>query len=57
MLAADYRKMVTMLDAVWTFQVPDIPVMYDPIIDGSTSETNKAKKEADKEVHREGHEV
>ena len=31
--------------------------MYDAIIDGHTSETNRAKKEADCEVHHEGHEV
>ena len=33
-LSADYRKRVTTLDLLWTFQVPDIPVTYDPIIDG-----------------------
>ena len=57
MLSVDYRKRVTTLDLVWTFQVPDIPVTYDPIIDGRTSETNKAKREVDWEVHREGKEV
>ena len=57
MLAVDYRKMVTRLDVAWTFQVPDIPVTYDPLIDGRTSETNKAKREADWEVHQEGNEV
>ena len=57
MLGADYRKRVTTLDVVWTFQVLNIPVTYDPIIDGRTSETNKAKREADWEVHQEGHEV
>ena len=57
LLAADYRKRVTTLDAAWTFKVPDIPVTYDPIIDGRMSETNKAKKEADWEVHLEVHEV
>ena len=51
MLSKDYRKRVTMLDVVWTFQVPDISFMYDPIIDECTSETNKAKREADWEVH------
>ena len=55
MLAADSRKRVTTLDVAWAFQVPDIPVTYDPLIDGITSETNKAKREADWEVHREGH--
>ena len=34
MLSADYRKRVTTLDVAWTFQVPEIPVTYDPIIDG-----------------------
>ena len=57
MLLADYRKRFTTLDVVWAFQVPDIPVTYDPIIDGRTSETNKAKREADWEVHQKGHEV
>ena len=57
MLAADFRKRVTTLDSAWTFQVPDIPFSYNPIIDGRMSETNKAKKEADWEVQREGHEV
>ena len=57
LLAADYRKRVTTLDAAWTFQVLDIPVTYDPIINVVTSGTNKAKKEADWEVHRKGHEV
>ena len=57
MLSEDYRKRVTTLDATWKFQVPDIPVTYDPIIDGRTSETNKANREADWEVHRYGHEV
>ena len=47
MLGADYRKRVTTLDVVWTFQVLDIPVTYDPIIDGRTIDTNKAKIEAD----------
>ena len=56
-LSADYRKRVTTLDFAWKFQVPDTPVTYDPIIDGRTSDTNKAKREADWEVHREGHEV
>ena len=56
-LAADYRKMVSTLDVAWTFQVPEIPVTYDPLIDGRTSETNKAKRESDWEVHQEGHEV
>ena len=45
------------LDVLWAFQVPDIPVTYDPIIDGRTSETNKAKREAYWEVPREVHEV
>ena len=31
--------------------------MYDPIIDGRTSETNKAKRKAGWGFHREGHEV
>ena len=31
--------------------------MYDPLIDRRTSKTNKAKREADWEVHREEHEV
>ena len=53
MLASDYRKRVTTLDAAWTFQVPDIPVTYEPLIDGRTSETNKAKREAGWEVHLE----
>ena len=57
MLSVDYRKRVTTLDVAWKFQVPDIPVTYDPIIDGRTSETNKAKREVDWEVHREGHKV
>ena len=57
MLSADYQKRVTTLDVAWTFQVPDIPVTYKLIIDGRTSETNKAKREADWEVHQEGHEV
>ena len=57
MLAEDDKTRVTTLDVTWTFQVPDIAVTYDPIIDGRTSETNKAKKEADWEVHREGREV
>ena len=57
MLAADYQKRVTTLDLAWKFQVPAIPVTYDPLIDGRTSETNKAKREADWEVHQEGHEV
>ena len=39
------------------FKVPDIPVVYDPIIYGRRSETKKAKKELDWEFHREGHEV
>ena len=52
MLLEDYRKRVTALNEAWTFQVPDIPVTYDPIITGQTSETNKAKREADWEVHR-----
>ena len=39
------------------FKVPDIPVVYDPIIYGRRSETKKAKKEPDWEFHREGHEV
>ena len=56
-LAADYRKRVTTLDVAWTFQVPDIPVTYGPLIDGRTSDTNKAKREADWEVHQDGHEV
>ena len=34
----------------------DIPGTY-PIIDGCTSRNNKKIKEADWEVHREGHEV
>ena len=46
MLSADYRKRVTTLDVAWTFQVPEIPVMYDPIINGQTSETNKVNIEA-----------
>ena len=54
-LSEDYRKRFTTLDVAWKFLVPDIPVKYDPIIDGRTSETNKAKKEADWEVHQEGH--
>ena len=57
MLSADYRKRVTTLDVVWTFQVPDISKKYDPIINGQKSETNKAKREAYLEVHQEGHEV
>ena len=57
MLLADYRKRVTTIDFAWTFQVPDILVTYDPIIDERTSETNKAKKEADWKVHQQGHEV
>ena len=57
MLAADYRKRVTTLDVAWTFQVPDIPFTYEPLIDGRTSDTNKVKKESNWEVHREGHEV
>ena len=52
MLAAYYRKRVTMLDVTWTFQVPYIPVTYNPLIDGRTSETNTAKREAEWEVHR-----
>ena len=56
-ISKDYRKRVTTLDVAWTFQVPDIPVTYDSIIDGRTSETNKAKREADWEVHRKLHEV
>ena len=51
MLSEDYRKRVTTLDAAWAFQVTDISVTYDPIIDGGTSETNKAKREADWKVH------
>ena len=51
MLAVDYQKRVTTLDVAWTFQVPDIPFMYDPIVDGRTNETNKVKREADWEVH------
>ena len=47
MLSEDYRKRVTTLHVVWTFQVPVIPVTYDPIIDGHTSAINKAKTEAD----------
>ena len=47
MLSADYRKRVTALDVALTFQVPDIPVTYDPIIDGRTSDTNTSKREAD----------
>ena len=47
MLSEDYWKRVTTLDVAWTFQVPDIPVTYDPIIDRKTSDTNKAKREAD----------
>ena len=57
MLSADYRKRVTTLDVAWTFQVTDIPVMYDPLIDKRTSNTKKAKREEDWEVHQEGHEV
>ena len=57
MLSEDYRKRVTKTDAAWTFRVPDIPVTYDLIINGHTSETKKAKREADWEVHQEGHEV
>ena len=57
MLSAYNRKRVTTLDLACTFQVPDIPVTYDLIIDGQTSETNKAKRDVDWEVHREGHEV
>ena len=57
MMSEDYRKRVTKIDAAWTFQVPDIPVTYDPIINGPTSETKKAKREADWEVHQEVHEV
>ena len=57
MLAVDYQKRVTTLDVAWTFQLPDIPVTYDPLINGRTSETNKAKIEADWEVHQEGHEL
>ena len=57
MLEADYRKRVTTLDVAWKFQVPDIPVTYYPLVDGRTSNTNKAKREADWEVHREGHEL
>ena len=56
MLAAIYQKRVTTLDVAWEFQVPDIPVTYDPLIDGRTSKTNKAKREAEYEIHREGHE-
>ena len=47
MLAAYYRKRVTTIDVAWTFHVPDIPITYDPLIDVRTSETNKAKREAD----------
>ena len=50
MLLVYYQKRVTTLDVVWTFQVTGIPVTYDPIIDGRTSETNKVKREADLEV-------
>ena len=57
MLAADHQKRVTTLDVAWKFQVPDIPVTYYPLVDGRTSNTNKAKREADWEVNREGHEV
>ena len=57
MIPKYYRKRVTALDVAWKFRVPVIPVMYDPIIDGRTSETNKAKREADWEFHQEGHEV
>ena len=57
MLAADYQKRVTTLDVAWTFQVPDIPVTYDPLIDGRTSKNNKAKRDADWEFHQEVHEV
>ena len=51
MLSEDYQKRVTTLDVVWKFKVPDIPVPYDPIINGQTSKTNKTKREADCEVH------
>ena len=54
MLAEYYQERVTMLDVAWKFQVPDIPVTYDPLIDGRTSDTRKEKREADWEVHREG---
>ena len=57
MLAVDYQKRVTTLDVAWTFQVTEIPVTYDPIINGRTSKNNKAKREADWEVHQEVHEV
>ena len=51
------KKGVTTLDIAWKFKVADIPVTYDPIINGRTRETNKAKREADWGVHQEGHEV
>ena len=57
MLAIDYRKRVTTLDVAWTFQVPDIPVTYYPLINVRTSETSKAKREADWDLHQEVHEV
>ena len=47
MLSAHYQKRVTTLDVACTFQVPEIPIMYDPIIDGRTSETKKVKRKAD----------
>ena len=55
MLSADYIKRVTTLDSAWTFQVTDIPVTYDPIINGHTHETHKAKREVDWEVYLEKH--